>query len=550
MKKPHLLLLATLFLGACSTDEIATEQSEGKNMAPQLIATMGQKDVAVRSGVIEDNNEYTTLGEKFYWSNGDATTVFFRNPSMADETQYKKAEYAASVANGVQSANCTFNATQSESIDNGEYTAYGFYPTSAWDLRADFMSFLNAVLPAHQTQSEANSTHLGAYMLMKAKKDVTVNGSNPISLTYEHLAAVVRFAVWNNSGNSNLKLANINIRLNSGKAVFPTHGKLNDIDAASLTISNNSKVPALNLSLTGDARNFSTKDGKSQCEGYMALLPTAIDAFEAADNLIFELSFTDGPTNYLVTKTYNIGSSLGFLSGGIVQGKSYYFQLKVDSGDLTQMSGTSYAVGDYWPNSTSPEGIVFWVKPDSFGTQGKIVGLNETYVTKWGPDIDEEAAGVTGIRSLTDGETATKSLISKYMNSGTFLTDYPAFYYIYNTVNSGDENGAWYLPARDELQMLFAGYSGKVYESIVGWTSDRMPGYNSADCIAARTGFNAKLTAKGGMAIGGSGNSISQWYLSSSEQLDGIGLSFNFELGSYSSDPKSYDGNIRWIKKF
>ena len=91
-----------------------------------------------------------------------------------------------------------------------------------------------------------------------------------------------------------------------------------------------------------------------------------------------------GTNKYLVTKTYNIGTSLNFLLNGIEQGKSYYFQLKIDNADLEIIAGTSYAVGDYWPDSTSPEGIVFWVKPCSFGTKGKVVGLGETYVPKWG----------------------------------------------------------------------------------------------------------------------------------------------------------------------
>lgn len=551
MKKLHILFATiAIMFGSCSNDDIAPEQTqpETKGNAPQLVATVEQSDITTKSGVIE-NNDYT-LGEKFYWSNGDATTVFFRNLSMSDATQYKKAEYEANVAGGVQSNSCMFYVTQAESIDNGTYTAYGLFPTAAWDVRANYSSFLEANVPAYQIQNETNSTHLGAYMLMKAQSDVTV-GSNPINLTYKHLASVLRFAVWNNSGNSNLKLANINVKLNSCKAVFTTNAKLADIDATSLSISNYSKVPTLTLELTGDAQNFSTKNEINQCEGYMAVLPTATDAFESSDNLIIELSFTDGVNKYITTKTYNIGSDLAFLSTGIEEGKSYYFQLKVDSGDLTPITGTSYAIGDYWPNSTSPEGIVFWVKPSSFGTQGKVVAFGETYVSQWGVENnDEQAAGVASIRSLTDGATATKSMIARYKTSPTFSTDYPAFHYIYNTVNSGNENGVWYLPARDELKMLFAGCSGKVYESIVNWLSATMPDYDSPNCIVARSAFDAMLEAKGGTALGGSGNSVRWWYISSSEISSTRSYSFTFEEGMYSIDQKSFEGNIRWIRNF
>ena len=551
MKKIHILLLfaGILLLNGCNNDDEFASQPEEKKSVPQLKATVEQTP-RTRSGVIEDNDY--TLGEKFYWSNEDATTVFFRSSSMVDHQEYKRTDYKANVAQGVQSNSCTFDVVQSDVINNGQYTAYGLYPTSAWELRTDYYDFLTANIPAYQTQTQSNSTHLEAYMLMKAQNDVTVNGNDAINLSYKHLASVLRFAVWNNSGNNNLKLANINVSLSSGEAVFNTNGKLDDIDASSLTMGHpSSKVSRLTLSLTGNARDFSTKDEKSQCESYMTVLPTESDAFDVSDDLIIELSFTDGSDNYIVTKTYRIGTHLGFLSNGIEQGKSYYFQLEVGPLDLlSPITGTSYAVGDYWPDATNPEGVVFWVKPGSLGTQGKVVELNETYVLKWGPNNDEDAAGVTGIRSSTDGATATKSMITKYKSSGTFATDYPAFYHIYNTVNGSNESGSWYLPARDEMKILFAGYSGKVYESIVDWTSSNMPGYNSAECIAARLAFNTKLIDKGGDAFGSGSNSVNWWYLSSSEIVSPSYYSFNFEEGLFNVEQKSYDGNIRWIREF
>ena len=214
------------------------------------------------------------------------------------------------------------------------------------------------------------------------------------------------------------------------------------------------------------------------------------------------------------------------------------------------VGAVSYSIGDYYPNATNPEGVVFWVKPGSSGAHGKVVALNETHVSKWGIDNDEQAAGVANIRSFTDGATATKNMIAKYKSSGTFNNDYPAFFYIYNTVNSGNENGAWYLPARDELKMLYAGYSGKIYESITDWTTGTMPGYDSPECAAARAAFNTKLTAKSGMAIGSGENSVNWWYLSSSEINASRSYSFTFEVGNYNIDEKSYNGNIRWVREF
>lgn len=247
------------------------------------------------------------------------------------------------------------------------------------------------------------------------------------------------------------------------------------------------------------------------------------------------------------TYIYKVPANLTVLESG----KQVTIQLTLKkNGDVT---GASYAVGDYWPDATNPEGIVFWVEPGSSGAHGKVVGLGETYVANWGPEKDEEAAGVTGIRSLTDGTTATRSMIAAYKDSPAFATDYPAFHYVYHTVNGGNENGVWYLPACDELKMLLAGYSGKVYESITGWlgATYAMPGYESEECIAARAAFNVKLAAKGGMPIGGSGNGvISLWYLSSSEVTEKYYYSLGVGGGYFSYDIKAYDGNIRWIREY
>jgi hypothetical protein len=271
-------------------------------------------------------------------------------------------------------------------------------------------------------------------------------------------------------------------------------------------------------------------------------------------------SLSGVPTGVLgyeyVRETDSNGVFSVILGPAIAEGE-YFFTVTYDGATSDRATltvspaGGGYAVGDYWPNSTAPEGIVFWVKPGTGGTEGKVVGLGETYVAKWGPDNDEEAAGVTGIRSATDGATATRNMIAMYKGSPTFATDYPAFHYIYNTVNGGDVNGAWYLPARDEYKMLYAGYSGKVYESIADdWMGSSMPGYDSPACVSARAAFDAKLTAKGGMAIGASGNSVAGWYFSSTEWASPTCYSFGFENGGYNSDPKNVDGNIRWIRDF
>lgn len=530
---------------ACSQDDIPINPSERENSAPQMTASVAQEPTT-RSGVIEEN-DYRT-GEKFYWTNGDATTVFFKNAGMTTPQQYKRADYAANVAEGVKSNKSAFNITQSEVIENGAYTAYGFFPTAAWRLNTRSGDFLSASVPTYQIQDKPNSTHLGAYMLMKAKGEVAVDGVNPISLTYKQLASVLRIVIRNKTSNSNLRLTNINVGLQSLKSIFCSQTIPQQyISDLSLVTDKSSQTPQLTLQLTGDAQLFAPKNGMNLCEGYMAVLPVEPSAFQAdVEQLAIQLSFTDATKKYQMTMNMPVTP---FLTGGIEAGKSYYISMAIKDSELKEINAPAYAVGDYWPDATNPQGVVFWVKPGSHGAVGKVVGLKETYVAKWGVAKDEQTFGVTGIRSTTDGNTATRSMINTHGWQDDFATSYPAFHYIHKVVNESNYYGKWFLPARDELKMLYAGCSGKVYEQITGWGAGVMPDYSSAACVAARTAFNAKLTAKGGMAFGSS-NAVNWWYLSSTEFSPTQSYSFNMSEGKYSIDNKNAEGNIRWIQNF
>lgn len=92
-------------------------------------------------------------------------------------------------------------------------------------------------------------------------------------------------------------------------------------------------------------------------------------------------------------------------------------------------------MGDYYPyptNSSTAIGVVFWLDPaawgyDSSGTPtgyfGKIVSFNQQNFLRWGDaTIDEQAAGVEGIRDSSDGYQGTFNLISKRKDQSDFST--------------------------------------------------------------------------------------------------------------------------------
>ena len=549
-----IITAGALFFSSCGNEELAEEQ-QNLVAAPSFSGTIGQLADAnpvpqTRSGVIEDNENYAA-GEKFYWHDGDKAKVLFFPDGDINSTPVELI-YTATVAEGVKSNTCQFSATGS--VPAGNYTVYALYPADNWykdetGYKALFKQ--GNIIPF----SDASSTHLKDYMFMKAdagNMTITGAGDDALNLSFKHLTSVVRFHITSDYNATSMELGgSMAIAEKDNASFFHTAAYLNSIDGMDMTPASGAWCIDLHAQPMADL-SFVKTGSVWVFDCYMPVFPTAVNMgnkkLKITTYIIIDENYfmqTFGTENGL-----SFTDELSFMPDGFEAGKSYYFNLKVDDSDLPPITGTSYAVGDYWPDATNPEGIVFWVKPGSSGSQGKVVGLNEIYVSKWGPNNDEDAAGVTGIRSLTDGATATKSMIAKYKSSGTFATDYPAFHYVYNTVNSDNESGAWYLPARDEMKMLLAGYSGKVYESIVDWTSGNMPSYNSAECQAVRTAFNTKLTDKGGDAFGSGENSVNWWYLSSSEMVGSTYYSFNFKDGLFSVDPKSYDGNIRWIREF
>ncbi|MCC8173758.1 MAG: fimbrillin family protein [Odoribacter sp.] len=126
-----------------------------------------------------------------------------------------------------------------------------------------------------------------------------------------------------------------------------------------------------------------------------------------------------------------------------------------------------YSIGDYYPNAENPIGVVFWLDSEEDGKSatGKIVSLQQgigMWGKTWGtyPDMYTEAdLGVIGINSTEDGEEGTRNLISMRYTDEEFAEKYKAFAWIYN-LNENNLEGRWYMPAKEELQVLKDWYEG------------------------------------------------------------------------------------------
>lgn len=164
------------------------------------------------------------------------------------------------------------------------------------------------------------------------------------------------------------------------------------------------------------------------------------------------------------------------------------------------------AVGDPYPDSLQPEGIIYKVMDG--GLHGMVVSLDEIS-GKWGK---EET--VPECYSENDGKENTRKAIEQLKERNNFETDYPLFAWI-DEKNKKKREDEWYIPAFHELNELYHIITGNKYKAL-----NYIPtNLNSVLCIShnimIRDRFDSWLEEYGGIPFkfGEEG-----WYWSSSVQ--------------------------------
>jgi len=170
--------------------------------------------------------------------------------------------------------------------------------------------------------------------------------------------------------------------------------------------------------------------------------------FNAEEPLNWTLLYGTSPDltkdNAKGKKSITSNEDLSFSLDGLSVSTTYYSYVYTEIDGFIVKSNTvtfktdtppSYAVGDYWPDSKNPVGVVF-VITDKDGYHGKIVGMSTTKV-QW----DKYSIFCTdyGYNS-SDGSKNRGPVYSDINTAYSWCKDY------------GD--GSWYLPSTGELKIL------------------------------------------------------------------------------------------------
>ncbi|MDR0295048.1 MAG: DUF1566 domain-containing protein [Prevotellaceae bacterium] len=201
---------------------------------------------------------------------------------------------------------------------------------------------------------------------------------------------------------------------------------------------------------------------------------------------------------------------------------------KTESLIITQSGETEgpYSIGSIY-YETGVAGIVYKVSAN--GLNGMIASLTETQ-TCWGPHENI----VTGAIDLDDG------MIN--MNAIKDIPDWESNYLAFkwcDDFNKADITG-WYLPAKNELADIYAGFSG--LSSFPGEEEDAPTKY-----AEARDQFNATLVQYGGMAM----STDSYWSSSQFNMFISHAWRLNFHNG-YSSGYSNFavTEGVRAVRAF
>lgn len=348
------------------------------------------------------NNTYPTL-----WQEGDQIKVNvnheFKSTTVRTCLQHNGKSPYVTIADGGASA--VF------AVEMGDYTAesYTFYsvsPAKYWlhsNEKQENPTNFRVEIPTDQVATATSSDPLG--QLLFAQSATTNTLPEKINLHYNHLAAYGCITLNNVDG----EISNVNIISSeniSGRFYY-------DIEEKTITFSS-----------TGFAQNISV--GTSSNTIWFAAIPANLSNTTLAINVT--------TTSGLFKKEISLPENCELKPGHIAK-------FSVDFDGIAASEG--FKIGDVYPASGTPQGVVFWVADD--GKSAKILGLKNMPQSVWmelpdGMDTYPNISGLTGTKKTGIDYT---SAIRESVNTNGYVVPMITFL---------DSLGAdWYWPMPSEL---------------------------------------------------------------------------------------------------
>ena len=182
-------LMATLALSLVACSNTDNEVEAPTTYAPTFKAHIGNKMEEIKAGIVEDNENYKTEGEKFYWSASDGVIINY-NPE--DEDMYTQSLiYGATNIDPVNRNRCDLTSFFPVNITPGNYAVKAFYPSTRWHNQD---SQYTVEMPRYFYRTNVDSEYMGDYLYMTAENDnlSIINGDESSDLNFTNQVAVFR----------------------------------------------------------------------------------------------------------------------------------------------------------------------------------------------------------------------------------------------------------------------------------------------------------------------------------------------------------------------
>lgn len=398
--------LFVLLAVACSKEEFADIPMDGEQQEIRFdiaVATATPSDPSTRVSTATDFTSSFTAGDKvglYIVKGGDGELK--------------------STGNWVENALMTFDGTKwtchlpaeknCYPKDGSKLSFYAYYPYNAQVTDPLNMSF--------SVQADQSAGLSSSYLMTASKKGVS-KSHNPVQLTFAHKLAMVKVNLINGQQAHNIAPGPADVVTLKGRQLTTSLNLATDDVGSS--------GPPTDVKM-----HYNTAD---KC--WYALVPHQLVTTSSVQ-LTFEW------THILTLKhTPPVRFTL-------VKGEVKPLDIEINA-NMTIDPNHVYAVGDAYPYvGFDKKGVVFEVSDG--GKSGKIISLQREYGLLWSTE-----SVVTNANNDNNGRVNMATVLKR---DNTF-TKYPAFKWVHglnsvNTTYAADSKGIWYLPARYEINPMFA----------------------------------------------------------------------------------------------